>query len=112
MASGNIPNPTTLYRDGYNYDVIDFNNWLNEIALRYGLTAAAEAAGGIDNGVLPYMFIFDLDNKPGDELRGQWWPTLQSSRIELDGVYGVASTLEVLTCDVAPTGDVSNRVLF
>lgn len=110
--SGNIPNPITLYRDGYNYDVIEFNNWLEEIALRYGLTAAVEAAGGPDNGVLPYMFIFDMDLTPGNELRGQWWPTLQSSRIELDGNYGVASTLEVITNDVAPTGDVSNRVLF
>lgn len=111
-ASGNIPNPVTVYRDGYNYDVIEINNWLEEIALRYGLTAAVETAGGPDNGVLPYMFIFDMDYQPGNELRGQWWPTLQSSRIELDGNYGVASTLEVLTCDIAPTGDVSNRVLF
>jgi hypothetical protein len=61
---------------------------------------------------LPYMFIFDLNMEPGSELRGQWWPTLQSSRIELDGNYGVASTLEVLTNDIAPTGDVSSRVLF
>lgn len=110
--SGNLPTPITLYRDGYNYDVIEINNWIMEVAYRYGLTAAVEAAGGPDNGVYPYMFIFDLDSKPGQELRGQWWPTLQSSRIELDGNYGVASTLEVLTCDVAPTGDVSNRVLF
>lgn len=112
FASGNIPNPVTLYRDGYNYDVIELNNWLEEIALRYGLTAAADAAGGPDNGVLPYMFIFDMSMSPGDELRGDYWPTLQSSRIELDGNYGVASTLEVLTNDIAPTGDLSNRVLF
>lgn len=108
----NWPNPAILYRDGYNYDVIEVNNWVQEIVLRYGLSAAADAAGGIDNGVFPYMFIFDLDFTPGNELRSQWWPTLQSSRIELDGSYGVAGTLEVLTCDVAPTGDVSNRVVF
>lgn len=108
----NWPSPAILYRDGYNYDVIEVNNWLEEIALRYGLTAAADAAGGPDNGVFPYMFIFDFDGAPGNELRGQWWPTLQSSRIELDGSYGVAGTLEVLTCDVAPTGDVANRVVF
>jgi hypothetical protein len=111
-ASGNIPSPATLYRDGYNYDVIDFNNWIEEVAYKYGLSAAAEAAGGVDNGVLPYMFIFDLDGLPGNELRGQYWPTLQSSRIELDGSYGVASTLEVITCDIAPTGDLANRVSF
>lgn len=111
-AGGNWPSPTILYRDGYNYDVIEQNNWLNEIALRYGLTQAADAAGGPDSGVFPYMFIFDLDMGPGAELRGQYWPTLQSSRIELDGTYGVAGTLEVLTNDIAPTGDISNRVVL
>jgi hypothetical protein len=111
-TSGNIPTPATLYRDGYNYDIIELNNWLITIAQQYGLTAAADTAGGPDNGVLPYMFIFDLDGGPGNELRGQWWPTLQSSRIEIDGTYGVASTLEIITNDIAPTGDVSNRVLF
>jgi hypothetical protein len=108
----NWPSPAILYRDGYNYDVIEVNNWLNEIAIRYGLNAAPDAAGGPDNGVFPYMFIFDFGGGPGEEMRGQWWPTLQSSRIELDGSYGVAGTLEVLTNDVAPTGDVSNRVVF
>lgn len=112
FASGNFPNPAILYRDGYNYDVIDASNWLSEVALRYGLSAAADAAGGPDNGVFPYMFINDLDGTPGNELRGQYWPTLQSSRIELDGTYGVAGTLEVLTNDIAPTGDLANRVLF
>jgi hypothetical protein len=109
---GNWPNPAIIYRDGYNYDVIEVNNWQEEIALRYGLTAAGDAAGGFDNGVFPYMFIFDLDMTPGNEIRGQYWPTLQSSRIELDGTYGVAGTLEVLTNDIAPTGDISNRVVF
>jgi hypothetical protein len=112
FASGNFPNPGIIYRDGYNYDVIDANNWLEEIAYKYGLAAAADAAGGPDNGVFPYMFIFDLDGLPGNELRGQYWPTLQSSRIELDGTYGVAGTLEVLCNDIAPTGDLANRVLF
>lgn len=112
FASGNFPNPATLYRDGYNYDVIETNNWVQEIVLRYGLKTTVTTAGGPDNGVFPYMFIFDLNGLPGDEMRGQWWPTLQSSRIEIDGNYGVAGTLEVITNDVAPTGTVSNRVLF
>jgi hypothetical protein len=112
-ASGNWPNPAIIYRDGYNYDVIDQSNWLMEIAYRYGLqNGAPDTAGGPDSGVWPYMFCFDLDGRPGNELRGQWWPTLQSSRIELDGSYGVAGTLEVMTNDVAPTGDIANRVVF
>lgn len=112
QAAANWLQTATLYRDGYNYDVIDVNNWLNEIALYYGLNAAADTAGGFDTGVWPYMFIFDLAGVAGNELRGQYWPTLQSSRIELDGTYGVAGTLEVLTNDIAPTGDLTNKVLF
>lgn len=112
QAAANFLQTATLYRDGYNYDVIDVNNWLNEIALYYGLNAAADTAGGFDTGVWPYMFIFDLAGVAGNELRGQYWPTLQSSRVELDGTYGVAGTLEVLTNDIAPTGDLTNKVLF
>lgn len=112
VANTNWMNPTILYRDGYNYDVIEVNNWAEDIVFKYGLVAALDAPGGPDTGVYPYMFIFDLDGTPGNELRGQWWPTLQSSRIELDGSYGVAGTLEVITNDIAPTGDVSNKVLF
>lgn len=111
-ATTKFPNPATIYRDGYNYDVIDKNLWLQTAAERYGLTAPVETAGGLDNGVFPYMFIFDLDGRPGNELRGQWWPTLQSSRIQLTGSFGTAGTLEVITNDVAPTGTPSNRVVL
>lgn len=113
QAAANFMSPATLYRDGYNYDVIEINNWLTEIAYYYGYNSGSfDTAGGPDTGVYPYMFIFDLSGVPGNELRGQYWPTLQSSRIELDGSYGVAGTLEVLTNDIAPTGDLANRVSF
>lgn len=113
QAAANFMNPATLYRDGYNYDVIEINNWLTEIAYYYGLNSGTfDAAGGPDTGVFPYMFIFDFSGVPGNELRGQYWPTLQSSRIELDGSYGVAGTLEVITNDIAPTGDLTNKLLI
>ena len=104
------PNPATIYRDGYNYDIVDKNLWIEQTTRSYDLHNAVETAGGPDNGVFPYMFIFDLDGRPGNELRGQWWPTLQSSRIQLNGAFGKAGTLEVVTNDVAPTGTPSNRV--
>lgn len=113
QAAANFLNPATLYRDGYNYDVIDINNWLTEIGYRFGYnTGTFDGNGGPDTGVYPYMFIFDFSGIPGNELRGQYWPTLQSSRIELDGSYGVAGTLEVITNDIAPTGDLTNKVLL
>ena len=111
-ATTKFPNPATIYRDGYNYDVIDKNLWILDITSRYNLTAPVETPDGPDNGVFPYMFIFDLDGRPGNELRGQWWPTLQSSRIQLTGSFGTAGTLEVITNDVAPTGTPSNRVVL
>jgi hypothetical protein len=113
QAAANWMQSTTVYRDGYNYDVIDINNWLTQIAYEFGYnTGTFDGAGGPDTGVYPYMFIFDLHGGPGNELRGQYWPTLQSSRVELDGSYGVAGTLEVITNDIAPTGDLANRVTF
>jgi hypothetical protein len=108
----NWPAVATLYRDGYNYDVVPQSVWQQEISQRYNLPNANDTAGGRDTGVYPYMFHHDFDGKPGNELRGLWWPTLQSSRIELDGSYGAAGTLSVITNDIAPTGDVANHILI
>lgn len=103
-------NPATLYRDGYNYDIVDKTLWIADTVNRYNLRNPVTTADGPDNGVFPYMFIFDLDGRPGNELRGQWWPTLQSSRIQLAGSFGTAGTLETITNDVAPLGTPGNRV--
>lgn len=74
----------------------------------FGLTgAAAEAPGGIDNGVftLP-CFMVDFDGKAGYEMRDSWLPTTQATRFEIVATLANAGVLTVMTDDVAPRGNV------
>lgn len=59
-----------------------------------------------DTGVFALQETYDMDYKPGNEMRDQYIPTTQATRLELVGNFGVAGTLVVLTNDVAPAGDV------
>ena len=78
------------------------------MAEAYGLTAAAaEAAGGIDNGVfvLP-LCIIDFDGFAGFEMRDMLMPTTQATRLELQYTLANSGVLTVMTDDVAPRGDI------
>jgi hypothetical protein len=112
-----MPDPATLYLDTRPLDVIERNNWLNQMYERTGfggraaggaLTAgvALDAAGGLDAGVFVYDFAHEFDNSLGRETRDLWLPTLGSSRLELQGSFAQAGTLTVLTNDVAVAGSV------
>lgn len=65
---------------------------------RYGITP--------DVGVVVFDNSHDLDGKVGQETRDQWYRTVQSTRMEFQGSFGVAGTLEFLTNDVAPDGNI------
>lgn len=54
-------------------------------------------------GVYTYCFTDDQDGHAGYENRHLWLPTVQSTRLEVQGVFGLAGTLEILTNDVAVT---------
>lgn len=69
-------------------------------------TLANDSAGGLDNGVFVYDFTHEFDQSLGQENRDLWLPTLGSTRVELQGVFGNAGTLTVLTNDVAIAGPV------
>lgn len=61
----------------------------------------------LDTGVLVFDFAADLDGKTGMEMRDQWLPTTEATRLELVGTFGAnAKALQVLTNDVAPRGTV------
>lgn len=118
-ANGHLdmPDPATLFLDTRPLDVIERNNWLNQMYERTGfggraaggaLTAsvALDAAGGLDAGVFTYDFMHEFDNSLGRETRDLWLPTLGSSRLELQGNFAQAGTLTVLTNDVAIAGSV------
>lgn len=67
----------------------------------YGLGQSAQ-----DTGVYVYDYIHDLDNHAGDELRDLYLPTTQATRLEIQGSFGGAGTLDIITNDVAPTADI------
>lgn len=107
------PDPMTLYLDTRPLDIVEKNNWTHQMFERTGfggtLNATAPAydsPGGLDNGVFVYDFTNEFDGLLGRENRDLWLPTLGSTRLELQGSFGNAGTLTVLTNDVAVAGNV------
>lgn len=76
------------------------------IARRTGYTAAIDTAGGGDSGVFVYDFMHEFDGKLGRELRDGWLPTVQSTRLDANGSWGSADTMDIITNDVTPNGEV------
>lgn len=78
------------------------------MASAFNLTnAAAEAAGGFDNGVFVLSdFMVDLDGKAGYEMRDGWLQTTQATRLEIALTLANSGVLTVMTDDVAPRGNV------
>lgn len=59
----------------------------------------------LDAGVFYYQFNFGGDGtqgRSGDEQPNLWLPTVQASRLELDGVTATAGAIEFITNDIAP----------
>lgn len=111
--------PLYLYLDTRPLDIIENNNWRHQMYERSGFggqyaTAAAQVAPladlarSLDNGVRVYDFCHEFDGLLGYENRDLWLPTLGSTRLEIQGVFGTltSGTLTVLTNDVAIAGNV------
>lgn len=108
-----IADPTTLYLDTRPLDIIEPNNWRNQMYERSGFGGAVgttvpanDSPRGLDNGVYVYDFTHEFDGTLGQENRDLWLPTLGSTRLELQGSFANAGTLTVLTNDVAIAGSV------
>lgn len=109
FASNNWPDIAQLYYDTRPVDTIQADQWRHTVLERYsygGRGIAVNAAAGLDDGVFPYDFCHEFDGEVGYELNDGWLPTLSSTRLELQGTFGVAGTLTVLTNDVAVAGNV------
>lgn len=111
--------PLTLYLDTRPLDMIENNNWRHQMYERTGfggqyasasaqIAPLADNARALDNGVRVYDFCHEFDGTIGQENRDLWLPTLGSTRLELQGVFGTVTsgTLTVLTNDVAIAGNV------
>jgi hypothetical protein len=108
-----FPDPTTLYLDTRPLDIIERNNWQNQMFERTGFGGAAgtifpalDSPQGIDAGVFVYDFMHEFDGSLGRENRDLWLGTLSSTRLELQGTFANAGNLTILTNDVSIAGNV------
>lgn len=79
--------------------------WRAQMAGRFNLPGADDAATGLDTGVYVEDYCHEFDGFGGFEMRDGWLPTVGSTRLELQGNFGAAGTLTVLTNDVSPNGE-------
>jgi len=111
----NFPDPMFLYYDTRPLDTVARLQYIQRQRDRYGIKAQlgniaagtgtplvvqVDGGGGRDNGVWPYDFAHEFGGFVGRELRDLWLPTLSSTRLEVQGTFGAAGTLTVLTNDV------------
>jgi len=64
---------------------------------------AATGLSTIPPGVIAFQRTDDQDGTAGFENRHQWLPTVQSTRLDYEGTFDAAGTVEILTNDVAVT---------
>lgn len=106
-SAANWPDPAQLFYDTRPIDTVTARLWRKTMYERYGYGAGTiELVAGLDDGVFSYDFAHEFDGRVGNELNDLWLPTLSSTRLELQGSFGVAGTLEVLTNDVSVAGNV------
>lgn len=105
-ADTQFPDPAALYWDTRLLQQKSQKLWQHQMQTRYDLTGSAEGARGRDKAVYVEGYTHDFDGQAGFELRDLWLPTVQSTRLELQGSFGVAGTLTVITNDVSPAGEV------
>lgn len=96
-----FPDPAIFIYEGQQLTIPPRELWKWLISQWYGLTGAAEAANGPDNGVYVMPFTGDFGRGMGAELANGYLPTTSASRTELQGTASAAGILTVLTNDVA-----------
>lgn len=100
------PDPVQLRVDGNTLDNVARAVLRHRMAEQYGFDGADDAAGGLDTGVFAWSYAADLDGRPGFEMRDAYLATTQATRLEVEGSFGGAGTLAVLTNDVASAGNI------
>jgi hypothetical protein len=104
--------PVQLFLDGFELQNLSQNFlWQENYSLYNTLPGAVDGAtaniSNRDTGVYVFQFVDDDSSVLGNEERNRYLATLQSSRLEIRGAFaGAAAQLSVLTCDVAPAGDI------
>lgn len=102
------PDPVQLFLDGFELTNVSQNFlWTEQYSLYNTTPNTLDAANTRDTGVYVFTFADDDGAIPGFEERNRYLATLQSSRLELRGVFGAnAASLSIMTNDVSPAGDI------
>lgn len=109
-SDGNFPDPATLqFEANVLFDRLRLL-WQDQIAKKYGYTAAVNTAGGRDYSVYPLPFTDDFGNQVGSETRRGYLATADASRLEFRGNFGAAANFAVLANYVAPSGGDDARI--
>lgn len=101
-----FPDPFTLLYETSQIVNRGRSFWRHFISTHYGYTAAAEAAGGRDNGVYPLPFCMDFGLKPGAETRLGYLPVSSATNLVMSGTIGGAgaNNYQLLVNKVVPAG--------
>lgn len=100
-ADSQMPDPLTVVYEGQQLTIRDRQIWKHQLQRLFGYTGAAEAAGGVDNGVFVLPFNRDFGLQPGAEIGNGYLPTASGTRLELQGNLAAAGSITVLQNDVS-----------
>jgi hypothetical protein len=95
------PSETRFMRDAFPARYLQENIWKSVMFHRTGFDNTAEAKNGLDNGVRFIDYMHEFDGLLGRENRDLWQPTRGSTRLEIDGSFDNAGTMDIITNDVA-----------
>jgi len=100
-GDGNWPAELRFMRDAFPARYYNTTVWQHQMFERTGYTGTKDTAGALDNGLRFHDYMHEFDGLLGREVRDLWQPTRGSTRLELAGSFGAASTLDIITNDVA-----------
>lgn len=97
-TDGVFMDPLDFQWDGRNIHSGVTQNYITSVEMREKLPDLSAR----DTGVFAFPFNNSDHNMIGDDDPTFWWPTVQSSRLELRGNSATAGRLQLITGDVAP----------
>ena len=106
-GEGGMPDPWSLYYDTRLLVAQPKKIVRTRMHERLGFTTTTfEGVNGPDNGVVVFDYCHEFDMKYGNELCDGYLPTVQATRLELQGTWTTSANVRILTNDVAPRGNI------